>query len=102
MKGTYSIELLDALCIEPQWIDFAKSKSMEDNDGFSFNFRYDDNGNIQIDICCEIEANPKEKDARLYINGYMQNSLEERRLQLIRELNEYRKNNPQSKMKYNI
>jgi hypothetical protein len=100
-KGTYSIEHIRALCVEPQWITFARYICEADNDVFSLTGNYDDNGNIQINICCEIEADPKEDDARLYINGYIQNNLEEKRKQLIQDYINYKKNNP-PKIEYNI
>lgn len=101
VKGTYSIKRIKALCIEPQHIDFAKSICERDNGDYSLNAWYDNNGDIQIDICCEIKADPKEKKARLYINGYIQYNLDDMRQQIQSEYLNYKKNNL-SKTEYNI
>ena len=100
-KGTYSIELVRALCIEPQWVNYAKSICEADQGDYSLTANYDDDGDIQIGICCEIEANPQEDDARLYICGYMQNNLEEKRKQILNDYIEYKKNNL-PKIEYNL
>lgn len=100
-KGTYSIELVRALCVEPQWADFAKSICGTENGDYFFAASYDEKGDIQIGICCEIEADPQENDARLYINGYMRHNLEEKRKQLLRNYIEYKKNNL-PKIEYNL
>ena len=48
-----------------------------------------------------IEANAKEKNARFYINGYVQEVLTHKQEQLIKDFESYKRNHPvQKKNKY--
>ena len=101
ISGKFVIELLGALCLQPAFVEFAKSLVSQSTSGSKYVARYNENGNILIDIGCTIEANAKEKNARFYINGYVQEVLTHKQEQLIKDFESYKRNHPvQKKNKY--
>lgn len=100
-KGTYSIKYLGALSIDPGYKAFAQKICEAGSGAFDYNARYDEFGNIVIDISCEIEVDALEKDARLYINGYVQDVLAEQQSHIRNDYFCYKKNH-QPQYEYNI
>ena len=94
----FFIELMDAFCIENGYWEFAKELQDKPSKEFLYKEHRNEDDNILIDICCKIDVDAKLNNARLYINGYIQDVLAKEQERITKEYILYRKNNPKQEV----
>lgn len=93
INGNNNIELLEAAVFDFFDRDYADSLAAEMSKAypdFYFPTQLRDDGKEVMDIGCKMEANVSEKDARYYINGFIDELLTPKRQEIIRKYNKYK------------
>ena len=107
-KVTFNITALDAVVANKRYYQVLNElcKTFNQNDeslGYSVSDKNEND--CVISITSEIEADPSEKDARYYINGYIERIFAEKKQLLIRAFNKYKQEHPECEydnVNYNI
>lgn len=93
VNGNNNIELLEAVVFDFFDRDYADSLAAEMSKiypDFYFLTQLRDDGKEVMNICCKMEANVSEKDARYYINGFIDDLLAPKRQEITRKYNKYK------------
>lgn len=107
-KGTFSITALDAIVANRRYYNVFNELCKtfnQNNESLGYSVMDKDENDCVISITSEIEADPTEKDARYYINGYIENTFSEKRQLLTKAFNKYKKEHPECEyenIQYNL